>query len=159
LLGLGLRPVVYLLPSFPEAFKARVREQTEVVEVSPGLAVVGGAFSTGEMGGAVLEQALVLRSEQGLVVLTGCAHPGIAHMIERAQQLFGGQVHLVLGGFHLGDRSVTELGDLLARFRSLGVETVAPCHCAGDRAIEMFRGEFGEDFLQVGVGRVVLVGP
>lgn len=158
LLGLGIQPVVYLLPSFPEAFKARVQAQTEVVEVSPGLAIDDGAFTTGELTGAIPEQALVLKREEGLVILTGCAHPGVVRIAERAQELFGGPVHLVLGGFHLRDCYAAELVDILAQFRALGVERVAPCHCTGDRAIEMFRQQYGADFLQVGVGQVILVG-
>ncbi len=159
LLGMGIEPVVYLLPSFPEDFKARVREHTEVIEVSPGLSLAEGVFTTGEMAGVVAEQALVLKREEGLVVLTGCAHPGVVEIVQRAKELFGDPVHLVLGGFHLRDFSTLQLMDILAHFRRLEVEKVAPCHCTGDHAIEMFRQEYGEDFIQAGVGQVILVGP
>ena len=43
-----------------------------------------GAYTTGELGGPIIEQSLVLESPQGLVLLTGCAHPGIAEIVRAA---------------------------------------------------------------------------
>jgi 7,8-dihydropterin-6-yl-methyl-4-(beta-D-ribofuranosyl)aminobenzene 5'-phosphate synthase len=91
--------------------------------------------------------------------MTGCAHPGIVQIVERAQELFGGPIHLVMGGFHLGNKSVAQIDAIVAAFRSLGVERVAPSHCTGDLAIEKFRQEYGEDFIQAGVGRVIVIEP
>ena len=109
------------------------------------------------MGGRIREQALVISTDRGLVVVTGCAHPGIVQMVTRAKELFGGRVHLVMGGFHLGGKSSVELEAVLADFRRLGVEKVAPCHCTGDQAIAMFAAEYDGDFIQSGVGRVIVV--
>ncbi len=64
---------------------------------------------------------------------------------------------LILGGFHLGDLSENRIAVILADFRRLGVEKVAPCHCTGDLAITMFEQEYGVDFVQVGVGKEIVV--
>ena len=64
---------------------------------------------------------------------------------------------LILGGFHLGDLSENRIAVILADFRRLGVEKVAPCHCTGDLAIAMFEQEYGVDFVQVGVGKEIVV--
>jgi SAM-dependent methyltransferase len=56
-------------------------------------------------------------------------------------------VHLVLGGFHLGHHRPEQLRAVIAEFRRLGVERVAPCHCTGELAIEMFAAEYGESFI------------
>ena len=159
LLAAGARPTVYLPPSFPASFKREVAETTTVVEVAPGQRIAEGLFTTGEMGSGILEQALVIETARGLVVITGCAHPGVVQIVARAKELFGDQVYLVLGGFHLGGKRDAEIAAIVADFRRLGVEKVAPCHCTGDRAIAMFAAEYGDDFVQAGVGRVLVVVP
>jgi len=155
LLEAGASPVVYLLPSFPDSFKRQVEQFTSIVEVSPGQSITEGLFTTGEMARSTPEQALVIRTEQGLVIVTGCAHPGIVAIVEQAQEMFAEPIHLVLGGFHLGSKSIAEIDAILRDFRRLGVEQVAPCHCTGERAISMFAAEYGEDFISAGVGRVI----
>jgi 7,8-dihydropterin-6-yl-methyl-4-(beta-D-ribofuranosyl)aminobenzene 5'-phosphate synthase len=149
------QPVVYLLPSFAGAYKNQVREVTQVDEVTPGQIVVDGMLTTGEMGGDIPEQALVIRTGGGLVVITGCAHPGIVRIIERAVELTGDPVALVLGGFHLGQKSESEISAIIADFRRLEVQKVAPCHCTGERSIAMFSAEYGGDFIQAGAGRLI----
>jgi 7,8-dihydropterin-6-yl-methyl-4-(beta-D-ribofuranosyl)aminobenzene 5'-phosphate synthase len=49
------------------------------------------------------DQALVVDvEEEGLVVVTGCAHSGIVNTVRQAQRLSGVQkVYAILGGFHL----------------------------------------------------------
>jgi 7,8-dihydropterin-6-yl-methyl-4-(beta-D-ribofuranosyl)aminobenzene 5'-phosphate synthase len=155
LLEYGARPIVYLLPSFSTAFKNQVVRITEMIEVTPGLSIAPGVFTSGEMGNSVPEQALVIQTEPGLVLVTGCAHPGIIEIVEQVQEMFDRPVWLVLGGFHLGGKSKAEVDSILKGFRRLGVEQVAPCHCTGERAVAMFAAEYGEDFIQAGVGRVI----
>ncbi len=161
-LDTGVKPVVYLLPSFPVSFKHQIEKYTQVSEISPGQPFAEGFWTTGEMRGTTPEQALIVQTEQGLVVITGCAHPGIVAIVERAQEMFAKPVRLVVGGFHLGSKSETEIDAILKDFRRLEVEQVAPCHCTGERAIKMFAAEYGKDFIQAGVGSIIrleLAGP
>jgi 7,8-dihydropterin-6-yl-methyl-4-(beta-D-ribofuranosyl)aminobenzene 5'-phosphate synthase len=156
LLERGATPTVYLLSCFPSYFKDHVRHTTTVIETVPGQSISDGASTTGEVDtNSIREQALVLKTDRGLVVMAGCAHPGIVHMVKRAKILFESPIHLVIGGFHLRSKSDDELKAILYEFRQLGVETVAPCHCTGDRAIEMFKREYGTNFIQAGIGRVI----
>jgi 7,8-dihydropterin-6-yl-methyl-4-(beta-D-ribofuranosyl)aminobenzene 5'-phosphate synthase len=154
LLATGVRPPVYVLPSFPAEFKRQVAETVDVIEVEPGQSIVEGIFTTGELAGPVNEQALVIESGRGLVVITGCAHPGIVEIVTEAKRLADPDVHLVTGGFHLVRTPVEQVGAIIADFRRLGVEKAAPSHCTGDAAIAMFRDEYGDDFIASGVGRV-----
>jgi 7,8-dihydropterin-6-yl-methyl-4-(beta-D-ribofuranosyl)aminobenzene 5'-phosphate synthase len=153
----GAQPTVYVPPSLPASFKNQVARTTEVIEATPGLSIAEGIFSTGEMGRSTPEQALVIQTDQGLVVITGCAHPGIVKVVEQARALFNGLVHLVLGGFHLGGKRKAEIDGILRDFRHLGIERVAPCHCTGDQAFSVFATEYGEDFIQAGVGKVIVL--
>lgn len=155
LLETGARPTVYLLPSFPEQFKRRIGSLTTVIETEAGQQISDRISTTGEVDGGIPEQAVIVETGRGLVVVTGCAHPGVARMIARAVSLREQSVHLVLGGFHLRSSGPEQLRALIAEFRRLGVEKVAPTHCTGDPAIEMFAAEYGADFIRAGVGLVI----
>lgn len=159
LLATGARPVVHLLPSFADNFKQQVAAQTKAVETAPGLQMTEGVFVTGEIAEAVPEQALVLATGRGLVIITGCAHPGVDRIVARAQELSDRPIYLVLGGFHLGSANAGEITRILRTLRQMGVQKVAPCHCTGERAIAMFAEEYGEDFIQAGVGRRIVLEP
>jgi 7,8-dihydropterin-6-yl-methyl-4-(beta-D-ribofuranosyl)aminobenzene 5'-phosphate synthase len=156
LLATGVRPLVYVPRAFPDDFKAQIRLQTELVEVDQAMEISAGVYTTGEMGSGIIEQALVLKTSKGLVVVTGCAHPGVAEMVRQAKEVGGDEVYLVLGGFHLGQTSKAEIGQIIATFRQLGVQKVAPCHCTGDKAIGYFREAYEKDFIECGVGMVLV---
>jgi 7,8-dihydropterin-6-yl-methyl-4-(beta-D-ribofuranosyl)aminobenzene 5'-phosphate synthase len=155
ILNSGIQSTVYLLPSFTATYKQQVGIMTQVIEVTPGQNIGDGILTTGEIAVNTPEQALVIRSGEGLVIITGCAHPGIVRIVERAIELTGDPVYLVMGGFHLDGKSEADISTILADFRRLGVQKVAPCHCTGERAITMFAAEYGEAFIQAGVGTVV----
>ena len=103
-------------------------------------------------GWRLYEQALVLKTSKGLVIVTGCAHPGIVHLIESAQKHLNEPVHLVLGGFHLFRDKGKAIQKIVDQFQSLQVECAAPCHCTGDAAIEQFRHVYQDRFYKVGAG-------
>ncbi len=157
LLSGGNQPPVYLLPSFADTYKHQLGLVTQVSEVARGQVIADSILTTGEISGNIPEQALVICTGVGLVVITGCAHPGIVRIIERAVELTGDPAYLVLGGFHLGNNSETEISAILADFRRLGVQKVAPCHCTGERAIAMFADEYGQAFIRSGVGTLITV--
>jgi 7,8-dihydropterin-6-yl-methyl-4-(beta-D-ribofuranosyl)aminobenzene 5'-phosphate synthase len=153
LLAAANQSVVYAPHSFPAEFKARVRQHAQVVEVSDPVTIAEHVRTTGEMGVAIVEQALIIETGQGLMVVTGCAHPGIVEIVRQAQHY--GQVYLILGGFHLKDKSTSEVKAVIAELKRLGVRQVAPCHCTGEEAIQQFKAEFGADFIPVGVGSLI----
>jgi len=144
---------VYLPQSLPQNFKDATRDTgAELVEVHEPLEICEHVHSTGELGDWIKEQSLVIETVRGLVVITGCAHPGVVNIVRRAKELTGGEVYLVLGGFHLGGVSAAELAGIVEDFQQLGVQKVAPCHCSGDVARRLFEETYGEDFIPAGVG-------
>jgi len=148
---------VFVPQSFPARFKDAVRTRAQLVEVTEPGDIGEEVYTTGELGTGIIEQSLVVRTDEGLVVVTGCAHPGIVEVVRKAKTLSDDEVYLVLGGFHLGGKSRKEIEGIISEFRRLGVQKVAPCHCTGEQAIKMFRQEYGEDFIQAGVGRVIRI--
>ena len=158
LLDVGVRPMVYVPATFPASFKRDVRTRADLVEVTGAVEILPGVYSTGEVGSGIIEQALAVETGDGLVVVTGCAHPGVVEMVRCAQEAARGEVALVMGGFHLGGAGRGQIEDIVAAFRHMGVQRVAPCHCTGDRARQIFADEFGADFILAGAGSVITVG-
>ncbi len=149
---------VYMPESFPALFQQEVKHLGAATEtVSGPQQLMDSVYSTGEMGWAVKEQALIVDTRQGLIVITGCAHPNVADMAERAQSYLGKNIYLLMGGFHLGGSSDAEIRAIIARLKALGVTKVAPSHCTGDNAIRMFRDEWADDFIEGGLGAVIEV--
>lgn len=114
------------------------------------------AFSTGRLHSFIAdEQALVVDTDGGLIVIAGCAHPGIAGMVSRAKSLGGKRVLLVMGGFHLMNESAADIGKTIAKLKELGVCCVAPSHCTGPEARRLFAAAFAGGYIDSGVGRVI----
>ncbi|NJE08720.1 MBL fold metallo-hydrolase [Thermococcus sp. M39] len=148
--------VTVFLPSiFPDSFKEKVRSfGAKVVEIDDPKEILKNVYSTGVMS-PVGEQALVLKTSKGLVVVTGCSHPGIVKIVERAENITGENAFLVVGGFHLFGASEKEVRAIATSLKKLGVQKVMPCHCTGSKAERIFAEEFGVDYVGCGVGKVI----
>lgn len=102
------------------------------------------------------EQTLVLSTDNGLVLITGCAHPGIITILQETKKRFPSTpIYCVVGGFHLFSKDPQHLKDIVKEFQSFGVEKVAPCHCSGDYVRSQFQETYGKDFLPLGAGSVL----
>ena len=154
-LAVNDRLAVYLPQSFAPEYKTWVSERASVVEVSGPVVVADGIRTTGELGTTIVEQSLIVETDEGLIVLTGCAHPGVVEIVRRAEVY--GEVYLVMGGFHLKDKSAGEIGAVITELKRLGVQKIAPCHCTGEQAIRLFEAAFGPDFIRAGAGLRLLL--
>jgi 7,8-dihydropterin-6-yl-methyl-4-(beta-D-ribofuranosyl)aminobenzene 5'-phosphate synthase len=155
---LARRPgvTVYVPRSFPTVFCSGVeRRGARVEKVGAARRLFANVHSTGEMGGAIREQALIIDTPTGLVVMTGCAHPGIVEVASAARAYLGKDIDLLMGGFHLLGRGPDANRATIEALRRLGVRKVAPSHCTGDEAIGMFRAAWGDNFLAGGCGAVI----
>jgi len=102
------------------------------------------------------DQALIITTEPGLVVILGCAHRGIINTLYQAQQLTGvKKIHTVLGGAHLVDGSEEQVWLTIAALRELDVQRLGLCHCTGLAATSLIAQEFGERFFFNVTGTVV----
>jgi len=127
----------------------------KVIPVGQPLDLGEGLWLTGTMGEVSQEQALVIDTSRGLIIITGCAHPGIVGIVEKARQITGRPLAAVLGGFHLLETSDAEIGRIIGRFKELSVARVGATHCTGDKAIALFRKAYRDRFIELGAGRVL----
>lgn len=143
---------VYIPSSFPDSFRERITKAgASFIDVDKPTKIWNNVYSTGELGTWIKEQSLIIDTDKGLVVISGCAHPGIANIVRKAKELLDNEVYLVLGGFHSPPLSVVQ------EFRELGVQKTAPSHCTGERATEAFKDEYKDNFIKSGVGKIIKI--
>jgi 7,8-dihydropterin-6-yl-methyl-4-(beta-D-ribofuranosyl)aminobenzene 5'-phosphate synthase len=148
--------VVYLPISFPKSFKDEVKSYgAKIVEVQRHLKICKNLHSTGELGTGIKEQSLIVRTDKGLIVITGCAHPGVVEILNKVRDLMKNDFFLLMGGYHLGGKGKGELEKIFSSFKKMGVRNIGPCHCTGDAAKELFKKEYQTNFINVGVGKVI----
>ncbi len=149
---------VYLPASAPAELIEMVRAAQatctvvkQPTEICPGVKVVG------PVGDKIVEQALAVKSPRGLVVLTGCSHPGIVQMVRHVKEVATGDLYLVCGGMHLAQHSEQQVRELIAALKRLGVQRSGATHCTGEQAIELFAQAWGDRFVPLGAGRAVAI--
>ena len=105
--------------SFSNHFKRKISMLGEVtsVEVDEPIEISEGLYLTGVLGYFIREQSLIVETEKGLTVVTGCSHPGLEKILNHASAL--GKLYGVVGGFH----GFSKLQSLV------GLSLIAPCHC------------------------------
>ena len=92
---------------------------------------------------------LIIKTDNGLVIITGCV-PGVVNIAQKATEVAGGKIYIVLGGFHLGGASAPKIESIIYGFEQLSMEKVAPCHCSGDRARRLSQGIMAKITLSLG---------
>jgi 7,8-dihydropterin-6-yl-methyl-4-(beta-D-ribofuranosyl)aminobenzene 5'-phosphate synthase len=118
-----------------------------------------GVWSTGLLDSEPPEHAMVIDIDGTTAAISGCAHPGMDRVTERAKAILGRRVHWAIGGFHLMYADAAEIGRTIQALRELGVDRVVPTHCTGDQARAAFRQAYGPAFIDGGVGATIDVGP
>ena len=106
----------------------------------------------------VLVSALALGSFTSFAATPVIFHDGISEDIyhevyqEEFTEIAHDEVYLVLGGFHLMKEEEERVNEVIGELQRLSVRKVAPSHCTGERAIEMFAEAWGDDFFSLGCG-------
>jgi 7,8-dihydropterin-6-yl-methyl-4-(beta-D-ribofuranosyl)aminobenzene 5'-phosphate synthase len=149
---------IYACPGFSKEFKEKVKKlKGRLIEVKRFKEIVAGIYTTGEISGNyqgkyMAEQAIVLKTNNGLTVITGCAHPGILKVLEKVKTKFSNEpIYFVLGGFHLMklDERIIEI--IVEDFKKMGVKKVGPTHCSGELAEKIFKKIYQDNFVTVKV--------
>lgn len=102
------------------------------------------------------DQALVITTEQGLVVILGCAHHGIINTIYLAQKLTGvKEVNTVVGGCHLYSASKERIEKTVSALKELNVQHhLGVSLCTGLPAAMVMAQAFGERFFFNNAGTI-----
>lgn len=155
---------VFVCPAFSREFKDRISR------IAPGLVETGKPVKLDEhifisealagiyKGSEVAEQSLVLKTENGLSVITGCAHPGIIKILDQIQAHFRNDpFYAVIGGFHLLNMNKPEIDSVIDGFKRLKVKKAGPSHCTGELAEQLFKEEYKNNFISIRAGDSILI--
>ncbi len=116
-------------------------------------------WSTGEMfasvdWGSIYEQSMIISQNDSMLLLTGCAHPGIVKITKKAiNQHDKKKLDLVCGGFHLMDYTTQQILDISSDLKKLNVHRIAPSHCTGKFATKIFMDEWKEKYIDFSIGK------
>ena len=153
---------VYACPGFSKTFKDCVKELGgELILVEEPTEIVKDIYVSGEIKGEykgkeITEQALIVKGDNGVSVITGCAHPGIMDILEHAKKkLKVDELYMVFGGFHLADMKREKISEIISGFKKIGVKKTGPTHCTGEKARRMFSGQYHDDFIPVKAGHII----
>jgi 7,8-dihydropterin-6-yl-methyl-4-(beta-D-ribofuranosyl)aminobenzene 5'-phosphate synthase len=147
---------VFMPESFPKKFKENVQKYgAQTVDVNQPLKICENVYSTGQLGILIKEQSLIIHTKASLIVITGCAHPGIVKILTKAKDLRKDDILLVMGGFHLEWATKGGIEKIISAFKQLDVRYVGPCHCTGEKARNLFEKHFGKNYINIGAGKVI----
>jgi len=127
---------VYLPISCPKPSGAK-----EVVSIEQALQIHENISSTGELDG--IEQSMAVKTDKGIVVVAGCSHPRMAHILGAASQF--GKIYGIIGGLH-GFNEFDLFKDL---------RLICPTHCTQHKT--EIKSLYPENFVDGGVGKIILI--
>ncbi len=145
----------------PASYAEKLEKSGELPPNSKGLArpthLYGPFYSTGDNFVAFREQGLVIKTESGGVLITGCGHPGAVPMITVAEEELGIEIHTLIGGLHLMNKSSKELEQLASTLKEMGIKHICPTHCTGDKSIASLKASFVEGYIAGGTGQEIII--
>lgn len=96
------------------------------------------------------DSGVVIKTEKGLVVISGCAHAGICNTVKYASELMEEKrILAVMGGFHL--KKNDELTHkTIETLQNMGVKYVYPSHCTDLPALAQFYNVFKMNRIKTG---------
>ena len=98
------------------------------------------------------EQFLLIEKDKQISILTGCSHRGIANILKTSLKIKTLPINLVLGGLHLMDSSMEEIGVVAKHFKELSPRRVGLSHCTGIDAYFALRTGYGDSVFYNGTG-------
>lgn len=119
--------------SFSEAESAK-----EVIEVKKPAKLYEGIYSTGEL--ERIEQSLCIETEKGIVVIAGCSHPEMEHILQVASGF--GEVYGIIGGLH---------GTNPESLKNL--KLICATHCTQYKS--EIKSLYPEEYIEGGAGKII----
>ena len=84
------------------------------------------------------DSGIVIKTNNGLIVISGCSHSGICNTVEYAKKITGdSRVLAVMGGFHLKEIDECTL-KTIEYMKNNGVQMVYLAHCTSDVVCQEF---------------------
>lgn len=90
------------------------------------------------------DMSLIIDTNHGLVVISGCGHAGVINTLEFARmRIRRAPIYAAIGGFHLYQLDDAKLDWTAARLREFGLKHFLGAHCTGIEAVYPLRHQVG----------------
>ena len=125
---------------FPDVFlTGEIPRKNDFETIESGFQIQTGEALTPDM--IWDDQALVLNTAKGLVVIFGCGHSGLVNTLTYIGKIFNKKhFHLIMGGLHLINASEIRIKKTIEALEAFSFDHIAPLHCTGFRAsAEIFK--------------------
>ena len=104
------------------------------------------------------EQSLVFETESGIVIFNSCSHGGADNIINEVSAVFPGrQIHAMIGGFHLYNKSEEYVRSFAEKVHATGVEKIYTGHCTGEEGYRILREVLGDRVHQLEAGLEIVL--
>ena len=143
--------IIHMGTAWPGANFQLIDKRTEIAPDMYLIALVSDKPGTLEL----RELSLAIRTPGGLVLVVGCSHPGVEHILQEASAI-DPHISILLGGLHqiqAPDPEVERIAGVLHNQYKLG--RVAPGHCTGEPEFAALKRVFGDHYVYAGVGSVI----
>lgn len=132
--------------------------------LAPGVATLGAIpfvdiFPLSIFRPQMIEQVLAVNvADVGVILITGCGHPGLARMVRIAETTLGQPVVGVVGGLHYGETVTDDMQDGIALLRARNAKLVSLSpHDTGPAGLAAFAAAFPQAYYTVAVGEAIVV--
>ncbi len=143
--------IIHMGEAWPGANFQLIDRNTEIAPGMYLIALVSDRPGTLELH----ELSLAIRTPDGLVLVVGCSHPGVEHIVQEATAI-NPHIDILFGGLHqiqAPDPEVERIATVL--HNQYRLERVAPGHCTGEPEFAALKKTFGDHYVYAGVGSVV----
>ena len=137
--------------AWPDAAFIRVES---TAEIAPGLRLVRNISSTRQFN-ETPELSLVIDTPKGQIVVVGCSHPGIEHIVASIAAK-DPRISMIVGGLHLVTTPRADVQRLVLELHDKWkIARIAPGHCTGEHAFLILQRVFRTRYVYAGVGSVI----
>ena len=156
------RPEVYV-PEENLKFIRHKNPKAKVTGITGPIQINDYLWSTGQYRcstdfDTVHEQSLIIHQNGSIYLLTGCSHPGIVEIVEKAKQIHPDKkLNLIIGGFHMPNHSYHQVKTISDELKRLQVNKIGPSHCTGGRTISILKKEWKENYIDFYLGNSMKV--
>ena len=102
------------------------------------------------------DQALILKTGKGSVVVLGCSHRGIINTLNHVRKISGEKkIYALMGGLHLVKTTGEKLDNILQHLQRFDLEKIIVGHCTGSHAIQELYTRFEDKVVINTVGHTI----
>jgi len=104
------------------------------------------------------DTGLIIETQKGIILITGCAHRGLISTMKQAQKV-SGKDHFtaVIGGFHLANKDRAYMDKVISELNDSSIDMIVPAHCSGVEGYRAIKEALGEKCCHGYAGRKIIL--